>query len=128
VVTATGQTSRIPWTVRMAGVLVAGLGSANAVFGVLSLTTDLVRLTGGAAVGLLVLGAVTVVIAVPVWRGSPTGVTVALTAFGLLLVVQLGEVASSPGSQTPVARLVVLGIVVLALGVARGHLWRTARG
>jgi phosphatidylserine synthase len=124
----TRQTSQVPWTARVAGVAVALVGVANAAFGMLGLTTGLVRLEPAAAVGLLVLGAITVVIAIPVWRGSRSGVTIALAVFGLLLVVQLGELVSSPGAENPAPRLVVLAVVLVALGAARWHLWRSARG
>jgi hypothetical protein len=125
---ATGQTSRVPWTARVAGAVVALVGVANAAFGVLGLTTGLVRLEPAAAVGLLVLGAITVVIAIPVWRGSRSGVTVALAVFGLLLVVQLGDLVSAPDGENPAPRLAVLAVVLIALGAARWHLWRSARG
>lgn len=95
------------------------LGLANVVFGVLSLATDLVRLSGGTARLLLALGLGTAVVGVFVWRGSRGALLGALVAFGLLLLLE----SVRPG-EDPLGRVVVLAVVVAALAFA----WLKGRG
>lgn len=119
--------SPVPPAARVAGAAMALVGLSNAIFGVLALTTDLVRLTAGAAAALFVLGVLTAATAVPVWRGSRGAVTAALTIFGLLLVVQLFDTAAGSDTQSTAPRLIVLGLLVAFLTAAWIHLRRRTR-
>jgi hypothetical protein len=112
---------------RVAGGLLVAVGAANVVFGVLGLLTDVVRLGAAVSGGLLVAGLVTASAGVLVWRGSRVTTVVALAVLGLLLPVQLGELAGAAGDETSVPRLVVLACLVVALAVAarRGRHPRT---
>ena len=118
------------WSLKLAGGLVVLLGLLNVVLGMLSLTTDLVRLSAGAASGLVVAGAVTIAAGVLVWRGSRLATYVTLTVFALLLVAQLAtplDTTSLPDgdpSASPVVRFGALGLLVAVLALAA---WRLRR-
>jgi hypothetical protein len=116
---------------RVAGVLVIAVGALNLAFGLLSLTTDQIRLGTGVAGGLVVAGLVTVALGVLVWRGSRNAAILATTVFGMLLVFQVTESIASGGADPatavvddPAPRLVVLGVLVVSCGVAA---WRLSR-
>lgn len=105
---------------RVAGGLVIAVGTTNAVLGIISLTSDAINLSPGAGGGLLVLGLVTVALGVLVWRRSRAATVTALTIFGLLLVVQVGAIASAGQvAADSVPPIVVLAALVLALGWAK---------
>lgn len=97
------------------------LGLANATFGVLALTTDMVRLSPTTSGGLLVAGVLTALTGILVWGGSRLALALALTVFVILLVLQIGDLAGSSGpldtGLTP--RLVVLTLLVAALATAQ---------
>lgn len=114
-----GRDGTTGWA-RGAGGLLVLVGLVNASFGVLSLATDLVRLSPGAAGGLLVVGLLTVLLGVRVWQGSRLAAAVGLTAFGALLVLQLGDAAAGGTATGEGAgpRLGVLAVLVIALGLA----------
>lgn len=111
---------------RLAGALLVVVGVVDLVIGALALASDVVRLAGGTALGLLLAGAVTTLLGVMVWRGSRRAVIAALGLFGVLLVVQLGDVALD-GGVTPgtgpalglLAALVVVLVVALVTGGPR---------
>jgi hypothetical protein len=86
------------------------LGLANAVLGVLSLATDVTRLSGETAGVLLLLGLATVVVGVFVWRGSRGALRVALVVFATLFVLEMVT-----ASDRTTGRMVVLAVVVGAL-------------
>jgi hypothetical protein len=91
--------------------------------GLISLLTQQIRLHTGAAGGLVTAGLVTAALGVLVWRGSRLATLVGLTAFGLLLVVQVGDLP--PGMDGGGAASVgVLALLVLTLGLAA---WRKRR-
>jgi hypothetical protein len=87
------------------------VGLANAVLGVLSLATDLTRLSSETAGVLLALGLATAVVGVFVWRGSRGALRVALVVFGTLFVLELVTAAVDGAT----GRMVVLAVVVGAL-------------
>ena len=102
-----------------AGLAVMLIGLANAGFGVASLTSDAVRLGPGATAGLLILGAITAVLGWLVLTGRPGAVTAALTLFGLLLVIQLGDAAAAGWDGGAGWRVGILAVLVAALAVAK---------
>jgi hypothetical protein len=105
------------WPLRLAGGLLVLLGTVNAGLAVLSLATQLVRLPPAAEGGLLVAGLVTAGTGVLVWGGSALALALALTVFGALLVVQVGDLAAG-GGEGAGPRTAVLGVVVATLTAA----------
>jgi hypothetical protein len=129
-VTSGNATSREA-TSRVAGVLVILVGLLNLGLGLLSLVSDQIRLGTGVAGGLVVAGLVTASLGVLVWRGSQNAAILATAVFGALLIFQVSELfASGPSTSSdaivddPAPRLVVLGVLVIACGVAA---WRLSR-
>lgn len=93
------------------------VGAANAVLALLALVSDAVLLSAAAAGGLLVAGMATAGAGALVWRGSRPVALVALTILGLLLVVQLGDLALD-GIDGVIPRLVVMTLLVGTLALA----------
>lgn len=106
--------------VRVAGSLLVLLGLANVVLAGISATTGLIRLSGATATAQGLLGSATVALGVLVFLGRRWALTTALTAFGLLFVVQ-AFAATDDGALAPA--LVTLLVVVLPLVLA----WRATR-
>jgi hypothetical protein len=116
---------------QVAGFLVMAVGLLNLGFGVLSLATDQIRLSAGVAGGLVVAGLVTVSLGALVWRGSRNAAILATTVFAMLLVFQVSEslvsddtAAAGAVVDDPTPRLIILGVLVVACGVAA---WRLSR-
>lgn len=103
------------WTAGLAAALLVVVGVTNAVLALLSLATDLIHLSPDVAGGLLVLGLVTTVVGVFVWRGSRVALILALVVFAALL---LAETAGSGAEGAAVPRRVVLALLVATLAVA----------
>lgn len=122
----------VPWAARLAGGLLVAVGVLNAVFGMLSLVSDLVRLAPGAAVGLVVAGALTAVGGWLVWQGNRRATIVALVVFAWLLVVQIADVATHVGEGMATGgiagRFVVIVLLIAVLAVALLQLRRNAPG
>lgn len=111
----------------LAGVLLSLVGLLNAMFGLASLTTDVVRLAPATAGALLVLGLVTAALGILIGRGSRAALTVALFTFGVLLVLQATDtLAGGREDSTGVPRLVVLALLVASLALARFTRGRTS--
>lgn len=106
------------WRARLAGGLLLVVGATNAVMGLLGLISEQVLLGVGPSVALIVAGGLTAAAGVAVWRGSRITATVALTIFGLLLLVQLLDLAVTDHLATAIARLVILVLMVAALALA----------
>lgn len=120
-----------PWAARVAGVLLVLVGVLNVGFGVLSLASTAVRMGTGAAVALIVAGAVTAFAGWLVWGGNRSVAQIALVIFGWLLIAQTADVMSHTG-DIPVtggiaSRFTVLGILIVFLGVATVQLRRLPR-
>jgi hypothetical protein len=114
----------IDWSARLAGGALAVVGALNLVLGVLSLTTDLVQLTPAVAGGLLTAGLLTAAVGALVWRGSRPATLVALTVFGILLVVRLGDLGAGGAGDAGLGA-VTLAVLVVVLAIAAV---RTRRG
>jgi hypothetical protein len=115
----------------VAGVLVILVGLLNLGLGLLSLVSDQIRLGTGVAGGLVVAGLVTASLGFLVWRGSRNAAILTTTIFAMLLVFQLSESMTSDGATAssaivddPAPRLIILGVLVVACGVAA---WRLSR-
>jgi peptidoglycan/LPS O-acetylase OafA/YrhL len=108
-------TARGRWPIRIAAGLLLVVGLTNAALAVLSLATDLIHLSPDVAGGLLVLGAVTTVVGVFVWRGSRVALSLALVAFGALM---LAEATRSGTDDGALPRLVLLALLVATLAIA----------
>lgn len=116
----TGVRGRTPQV--LSGWVLLVLGAANTVFGVLSMTTDLVRLGAGAAGGLVVFGVATMALGALVRQGRTWALTAALLVFGGLLVAQaIGLTAGGddPGEEGALLRVIILAFLVGALTLAR---------
>lgn len=105
--------------VRVAGVVLLLVGLANTAFGVLALTTDLVRLLPPDAGMLAALGVATAALGVLVLQGRRWAVTLALVVFGVLFVVQAVRAATAEDAAGSVPAMVTLALVVVPLLVAR---------
>lgn len=103
------------WTARLAAALLLVVGITNSGLAVLSLATDLIHLSPDVAGGLLVLGLVTAVVGVFVWRGSRVALSLALAVFAALL---LAETAGSGAEGAAIPRRVMLALLVATLAVA----------
>lgn len=118
------------WATRLAGALLIVVGALNVAFGLLSLFSDQVLLSTGVAGGLAMAGLVTAAAGVLVWRGSQLATYIALTIFGLLLFVQLGDFIQEGGgtgdglAQHPATRFGVLTLLVITLALAAWQLRR----
>lgn len=111
--------SKPRWQHRVAGGLMAAVGAVNAVFGGWALAGGALDVTAAVAAGLVGAGLLTLVAGVLVWRGSRVTTLVALTVFGLLLLVQLTGLVEGVGPETQdLVRLVVLAALVAALALA----------
>lgn len=121
------------WTWRLAGGLLVVVGAVNALFGLASLASDLIMLSTGVAGGLLAAGVATAAAGALVWRGSRVTTLVALTVFGLLLVVQAADALQGGAADvegvagSPVARFGLLILIVVALGLAAMRLRAPSR-
>jgi hypothetical protein len=120
-------------TSRVAGAVVALVGALNLVIGVLSSTTDHVRLSTGAAGGFVAVGVALLAVGVLVWRGSRAATIGAFAVALGLLLLQIGQLAladtgdaaaAAASPDEPIARLVVLAVLVVTLGLAA---WRRRR-
>jgi hypothetical protein len=117
---------------RLAGAALLVVGLLNLTIAVLAFATDLVRLSAGAAGGALAVGLVLVAIGVLVWRGNRAATIGAFAVALALLVLQVGQVVTDDGdaaaaaasADEPLARLAVLAVLVVTLGVAA---WRRRR-
>ncbi len=106
------------WRAKLAGGLLVIVGITNVVMGLLGLISDQVMLGAGPSVALLVAGGFTAAGGVAIWRGSRVTASVALTIFGLLLLVQLLDLTVTEHLGTAVARVVILALMVGALALA----------
>jgi uncharacterized membrane protein len=108
------------------------VGVLNLTVAVLALSTELVRLSAGAAGGSLAVGLALAAVGALVWRGNRAATIGAFAVVLALLLLQIGQVvreagdpvvAAASGDQ-PVARLVVLVLLAVALAVPA---WRRRR-
>jgi hypothetical protein len=114
---------------RLAGAALLVVGLLNLTIAVLAFATDLVRLSAGAAGGALAVGLALVAVGVLVWRGNRAATIGAFAVALALLVLQVGQVVTDDGdaaaaassADEPLARLAVLAVLVVTLGVAA---WR----
>jgi hypothetical protein len=119
---------------RLAGAALLVVGLLNLTIAVLAFATDLVRLSAGAAGGALAVGLALVAVGVLVWRGNRAATIGAFAVALALLVLQVGQVvtddgdaaASAASADEPLARLAVLAVLVVTLGVAAWHRRRPA--
>ncbi len=122
--TRVDQSPAAPWEARLAGALLILVGILNLGLGALSLVSDQVRLSADIAGGIVAAGLLTAAVGLLVARGSRLATMVALTVFGLLLVVQLVDLAQPGGtaagdtSASPLLRIVVLIALVGSLALA----------
>lgn len=122
--TSAGEESTVPQSApggawRVAGGLLLAVGALNTLTGLASVAgSDVAALSTGGAVGLAVLGLVTLAAGVVVWRGSRSVALLALTLFGILLLVQLGDLVGGEIGPPAVGRVAVLALIVAALAVA----------
>ena len=107
-------TGRRTGAARLAGVLLVLLGVTNVTLSAMALTGDAIRISDGTGLALGVLGLVTVVLGVLVFRGRRWAILAALVVFGGLFAIQL--FASSGGATTPA--LITLAVLVVPLLVA----------
>ena len=105
----------VHWTSRIAGVVLVLVGAANAAFGAWGLVRTASGMGPATAGGLLVAGLATLAAGVLVWRGGRLAALIALTFFGLLLVVQFGDVAARPTDPVALGRVAVLVVVCATL-------------
>lgn len=112
-----GTARRRAWSVG-AGGLMALVGGANALLGAWGLLASESGIAPGIAGGLLLAGVATAAVSVLVWRGQRLATVIALTFFGLLLIVQAADGAARTGDPLHLARLAVLALVVAALAGA----------
>ena len=100
---------------RVAGGLVILLGAANVVLGVISLVTDLIRLSGAAGGWLVALGVVTAAVGVLVGRGVEPALWGATLVLGGLLLLDVSVLLSDGAGGGVGARVAVLGVTTAAL-------------
>lgn len=117
---------------RLAGAALVLVGLLNLGIAVLALTTGLVRISAGAAGGTLAVGLLLAAVGTLVWRGNRAATIGALAVVLALLLLQIGQLVTDTGDpvvaaasgDAPVARLVVLAVLAVALAVAA---WRHRR-
>jgi hypothetical protein len=117
---------------RLAGAALLVVGLLNLATAVLALTTDVVRLSAGAAGGSMAVGLALVAVGVLVWRGNRAATIGAFAVVLALLLLQVGQIVTDAGdaaaaaasADEPLARLAVLAVLAAALVVAA---WRRRR-
>lgn len=102
----------VPTVVRVAGWLLVLVGIANFALGAAGLTVASDEVGVGAAVGLVVAGAVTTLGGRLVTRGSRVALYVALAVFEALLIVRLLTLGDGGASGPSLAVLVVLNVLL----------------
>lgn len=110
----------------MAGGALCTVGLANALLAVWGLLGE-EAVDAAFAGALLVAGVVTAAIGVLVWRGNHVVTLMALTAFALLLIVQVMGLATSTAPAAGAGPAAVLAALVVCLGLAAAR-GPTARG
>lgn len=119
------RAARGRWSTRIAAGLLLAVGLVNAALAVLGLATDLIHLSPDVAGALLVLGAVTTIVGVFVWRGSRVALSLALVVFAALMLVEATR-SGTDGGALP--RLVLLALLVATLAVAWADTRRSRGG
>lgn len=114
-----------PVAVRIAGALLGLVGVANLAVGAVALIGGPQDVSTAVAIGLVVAGALTAVLARSVWQGSMRAIALGLVVFELLLLPRLVAIDDVDGSA--VISLVIQVVVVVALAVAAWSLRRAQR-
>jgi hypothetical protein len=129
-----GDATTGDWSSRLAGGAVLLVGALNLVVAVLSFTTELVRISAGAAGGFIAAGLALLAVGALILRVNRAATIGASAVFVALLLLQVFQAVTDPAAGDAalaaasgdqyVGRLVVLAILAVTCGTAA---WRHRR-